>query len=111
MSDNIQNNGNSQGNIMKELSDIKTSLAVNTNETQTIKESINEVKGDVKEMKKNYVNQEQYKVVLAEISEHKNDIEKLKINTLTNKVLLGVGTFLLLVVTGMMIYHLFGIKI
>lgn len=37
--------------IMKELSDIKTSLAVNTNETSNIKTSVSKIELDVKETK------------------------------------------------------------
>ena len=60
------NNSNS-GNILKELSDIKTSIALNTLETSTTKDSVNEVKAVVKEMQKNYITQDQHKV-LSDIS-------------------------------------------
>ena len=39
------------GAILKELSDIKASLAVNTNETANIKANISEIKGDIKDIK------------------------------------------------------------
>jgi hypothetical protein len=77
MPDNIQNNSNSnQGNIMKELSDIKTSLAVNTTETSNIKDSVNEVKLDVKEMKKNYITQEQHKELVESHADHESRIRE-----------------------------------
>jgi hypothetical protein len=70
MSDNIQNNSNSQGNIMKELSDIKTSLAVNTNETSNITKSLEEVKIAVKEIIKNYITQAQHKELVDSHADH-----------------------------------------
>ncbi len=43
---------NTQSNaILKELSDIKASLAVNTSETGNIKVTISEIKSDIKEIK------------------------------------------------------------
>jgi hypothetical protein len=72
---NFDNSGvNNSGNIMKELSDIKTSLAVNTSETQNIKDTLAEVKADVKEMKKNYINQEQHKVLCDSNTDHETRI-------------------------------------
>ena len=62
MSGQINNSENkANGNILKELFDIKTSLVVNTTETHFIKESINEVKVDVKDIKANYITQQQHK--------------------------------------------------
>ena len=71
MSDQINNNENiGNGNIMKELSDIKTSLAVNTSETQNIKETVNEVKKDIKEIKTSYITQEQHKILCDSANDH-----------------------------------------
>ena len=56
--------------ILKELSDIKASLAVNTNETQNIKLSISEIKTDVRDIKTNAVTQEQYKGLLEMLKDH-----------------------------------------
>lgn len=104
MESTINNNQDhsNQSNIMKELSDIKTSLAVNTNETQTIKESVNEVKGDVKEMKKNYITQEQHKELVVCKDDHEiriRDTEKniTKIMTFGSifVILIGVAEFLI----------------
>ena len=69
---------NSNGNIMKELSDIKSSLAVNTSETGNIKASIVEIKGDIKEIKSKYITYEQHKEVQEEIKCLKTDSESLK---------------------------------
>lgn len=57
------------GNIMKELSDIKSSLAVNTNETSTIKNNINEIKGDIKEIKNDFVNRREFNEALKTLRE------------------------------------------
>lgn len=48
------------GTILKELSDIKASLAVNTNETANIKASIGEIKGDMKEIKNDFVSRREH---------------------------------------------------
>ena len=72
--------GSNQGNIMKELSDIKTSLAVNTETTSNIKESVNDVKGVVKEMQRNYITQEQHKVLVDSIADHESRLRKVEMN-------------------------------
>lgn len=62
-----------QGNnttILKELSDIKSSLAVNTSETSNIKATIGEIKSDVRDIKINSVTQEQHNEVLKIITDH-----------------------------------------
>jgi hypothetical protein len=46
--------------ILRELSDIKAALAVNTSETGNIKTSINEIKGDMKEIKMDFVNRREF---------------------------------------------------
>jgi hypothetical protein len=53
--------------IMKELSDIKSSLAVNTNETANIKASIGEIKGDIKDIKDDSVNRREHTEVVGNI--------------------------------------------
>ena len=107
MADNIQNNSqNSQGNIMKELSDIKTSLAVNTTETQNIKETINEVKTDVKEMKKNYINQEQHNELIKRVSTLEDKTEAQENSTTTLKVMMTIGVGLLTLLTSILVYHI-----
>lgn len=42
---------NTHGAVLRELSDIKSSLAVNTNETKHIKDGVEEIKTEVKEVK------------------------------------------------------------
>lgn len=53
--------------ILKELSDIKSSLAVNTSETKNIKETIGEIKTDVKEIKNDNVNRREFTEALTVI--------------------------------------------
>lgn len=56
---NFDNSGaNNSGNIMKELSDIKSSLATNTEATANIKESVGKVETVVKDMQSKYITQE-----------------------------------------------------
>ena len=53
--------------ILKELSDIKSSLAVNTSETANIKQSIAEIKVDIKEIKDDYVIRREFNEALIQI--------------------------------------------
>jgi uncharacterized coiled-coil DUF342 family protein len=46
--------------VLKELSDIKSSLAVNTNETANIKGSISEIKSDIKDIKADVVTRREF---------------------------------------------------
>ena len=72
------NQTNGQGNIMKELSDIKSSLAVNTSETTNIKASIAEIKGDIKEIKTRYITWEQHNDVIKCNEKQEEKIEALE---------------------------------
>ena len=88
---------NQDGNvnsILKELSDIKMNLAVNSSETQNIKDNVNEVKSVVKEMQKNYITQEQHKEVINIVSDHETrtrDLETFKNNSLGRNTVLSAG--------------------
>ena len=77
---------------MKELSDIKSSLAVNTSETANIKTSIVEIKTDIKEIKTRYITFEQHKEVQDNAKELRTDVEGLKTfrDTLIGKIW-GIG--------------------
>ena len=55
-----ENTANHLGTILKELSDIKASLAVNTNETANVKASVNEMKADIKEIKNDFVSRREH---------------------------------------------------
>ena len=62
-------NDQGQVNIMKELSDIKSSLAVNTSETSNIKANISEIKSDIKEIKNDFVARREFNEALVTIRE------------------------------------------
>lgn len=54
--------------ILNQLSDIKSSLAVNTTETGNIKSSMSEMKGDLKEIKNDFVNRREFTEKLGEVN-------------------------------------------
>ncbi len=66
--------------ILKELSDIKASLAVNTSETQNIKGTISEIKVDIRDIKTNAVTQDQFKTVVESHADHEKRIRVLEVN-------------------------------
>src|SRR5689334_11465800 len=53
--------------ILKELSDIKSSLAVNTNETANIKQRVTELQVDVKEIKNDYIVRREFNEQVANL--------------------------------------------
>ncbi len=59
--DITQNSTTDTSAILKELSDIKSNLAVNSSETINIKSTIAEIKVDLRDIKQNFVTQTQYK--------------------------------------------------
>lgn len=69
-----ENTSQHGGVIMKELSDIKASLAVNTNETANIKQSISEIKSDVKDIKNDSVNRREFSDALSQMSNLQKDV-------------------------------------
>ena len=74
--DNKLNNEGNVNSILKELSDIKVSLGVNTNETQNIKSSIGEIKSDIHEIKANYITQEQHTQLVTNLNTHSSANDK-----------------------------------
>lgn len=72
-----QTGNNTNNTILRELSDIKSSLAVNTNETANIKASISEIKGDIKEIKNDFVNRREFTDSLLEIRKEISPIKKI----------------------------------
>lgn len=62
--------------LMKELSDIKASLAVNTNETQNIKKSMDEIKSDIREIKNDFVNRRELNEIITAVYEQISPIKK-----------------------------------
>lgn len=63
--------------ILKELSDIKASLAVNTNETKNIKDNIAEIKTDMKEIKNDFVNRRELNEAIVAIYEQISPLKKI----------------------------------
>ncbi len=65
MSEQEQNQNHNLATVLKEVSDIKASLAVNTNETQNIKATLSEIKSDIKDMKTDSVNRREFNEIVA----------------------------------------------
>ncbi len=101
MSDEVNKDGN-VNSILKELSDIKSSLAVNTTETNNIKVSITEIKTDIKDIKTKYITQDQLNVFIANLNEiskltsaHDKDLTKIKSYGTIGLILLGIIQFII----------------
>ena len=74
---NQTNNENKNfAEMMRELSDIKASLAVNTSETQNIKSNISEIKSDMKDIKNDYVSRRELTDAIAGVREEINPLKK-----------------------------------
>lgn len=63
MSEQVQNDQSTA--ILKELSDIKSSLAVNTTETGNIKSTITEIKGDIKDIKADSISRREFNEIMT----------------------------------------------
>ena len=61
--------------ILKELSDIKESLAINTTETANIKASMTEIKSDIREIKADFVSRREFVDTLEKVKVKNDDIE------------------------------------
>lgn len=66
-----------QNAILKELSDIKSSLAVNTNETANIKSSITEIKADMKDIKNDFITRREMTEAIASLKEEVSPLKKI----------------------------------
>jgi len=68
------------GTVLKELSDIKSFLAVNTSETANIKSTITEIKTDIREIKNDSVSRREFSDTISglNIPILKKDVEDLK---------------------------------
>lgn len=69
---------NNHGTILKELSDIKASLAVNTSETANIKATIGEIKQDIREIKNESVGRVEFTDAMKPIPDHELRIRNLE---------------------------------
>lgn len=78
-----------QSVLLKELSDIKSSLAVNTSETANIKGSITEIKTDIREIKADFVNRREFNDGLGAIRSELNPLKKI-IYGLVSVILIAV---------------------
>jgi len=59
--------------ILKELSDIKSNLAVNSSETLNIKNTIVEIKGDIRDIKSDFVTRREFNDAIKTIREGSPD--------------------------------------
>ncbi len=92
--------------ILKELSDIKASLAVNTSETKNIKDTISEIKTDLKEIKNDFVNRRELTDVIKSLKEE-TLLNLGKTNdevSLLRKIIYGAISFILLAVLSAVVY-------
>jgi len=76
--------------ILKELSDIKASLAVNTNETANIKARVGEIQADVKEIKNDYIVRREFNEQLDTINKRVDFFQKLVYSVFS---VMGLGIF------------------
>lgn len=86
-----------QNAILKELSDIKSSLAVNTNETANIKASITEIKADIKDIKNDFITRREMTETLATLKEEISPLKKIVYGCVTLILIGFVGGILALV--------------
>jgi len=97
MSQEEQQNGNT-GAILKELSDIKASLAVNTNETANIKARVSEIGTDIREIKNDYVIRREFNESLKDIRERVSFFQKIVYSVFAAIGLAVLGSILNLVI-------------
>ena len=74
--DQVANNQSTA--ILKELSDIKSSLAVNTTETANIKTTIGEIKGDIREIKADFVSRREFTDTTKDVGALKKQMDDLR---------------------------------
>lgn len=86
-----------QAAVLKELSDIKSSLAVNTNETANIKTSITEIKVDIKEIKNDFITRREMTDAVALISDQINPLKKIVYGCVAVILLGAIGALLSLI--------------
>ena len=111
---NPENQGNNQGNILRELSDIKTSLATNTEATNNMKDNITEIKADIKDIKTKYITFEQHKELTEKTKDQGCDIEELKSfrDTLNGKVWgIGMAAGAIMSILGIIVDYLLRVKL
>lgn len=93
----MEHSPDQQGAILKELSDIKSSLAVNTNETANIKSSIGEIKSDIKEIKNDFITRREMSENMSLLKQEIGPLKKIVYGCVTT-VLFGVLSAVLVLV-------------
>lgn len=84
--------------IQKDLSDIKASLAVNTNETGNINKSINRIESDIKDIKNDYVNRREFTEGLETVRSEVQPLKKFIYGLIAVVLLAFIGAVINLVV-------------
>lgn len=95
MNDNTQEHPSTV--IMKELSDIKTNLAVNTNETGNIKASLNDIKISVAAIQADFVSRREFNDRMTTVEEQISPMKKIMYTLMAAIGLAIVGALLKLV--------------
>jgi predicted nucleic acid-binding Zn-ribbon protein len=86
------------GNILRELSDIKSSLAVNTSETSNIKVNMNEVKVDIKEIKNDKVSRRELNEAIKAINDELQPLKKFVYGLISIMGIAFVGAILKVII-------------
>lgn len=82
---------NEHPSVMKELSDIKASLAVNTSETKNIKDSISEIKVDMREIKSQFITRGEYENAHKELEDNVKFLRNTLWGLVTTLVTMGIA--------------------
>ena len=82
---------NEHPSVMKELSDIKASLAVNTSETKNIKDSISEIKSDMRDIKSQFVTRGEYTDAHEDLKDRVAFLRNVLWGLVTTLVAIGVA--------------------
>lgn len=104
---------NATNSILKELSDIKSNLAVNANETTNIRNSLGEMRVDIKEIKSDFVSRRESNEAFKEIKDTIVAIKKteeaqdLVIDGLKSKINIWAGAFAVITFIVPFIIHYF----
>jgi len=84
--------------IMKELSDIKTNLAVNTNETQNIKSTMAKVEASVNQIQSDFVSRREFNDRMTNVEDQISPMKKIMYGLMGTIGLAVLGAVLKLVI-------------
>lgn len=76
--------------VLTQLSDIKASLAVNTSETKNIKDTISEIRIDVREIKTQFITRKEYTDAHDELKSDVSFLRKIIWGTITTLITIGL---------------------